>query len=74
LNCLNQERFNNSGIIFDTKTDMIYDKKITTFKSPDLDKLQAVVIDLRTRIYIAVGADTEEAKKRYFARLEEKKP
>lgn len=53
---------------------MIYDKKIVTFKSPDLDKLQAVVIDLRTRIYIAIGADTEEAKKRYFARLEEKKP
>ena len=24
-------------------------------------------------IYIAIGADTEEARKRYFARLEEKK-
>ena len=52
---------------------MIYDKKITTFKSPDLEKLQAVVIDLRTRIYIAIDADPEEAKERYFARLEEKK-
>jgi len=55
-------------------TNMIYDKKIVTFKSPDLEKLQAVVINLRTRIYIPIGADTEEARKRYFARLEEKKP
>lgn len=55
-------------------TNMIYDKKIVTFKSPDLEKLQAVFINSRTRIYIAIGADTEEAKKRYFARLEEKKP
>jgi hypothetical protein len=52
---------------------MIYDKKIVTFKSPDLEKLQAVVINLRTRIYIPLGADIEEAKKRYFAKLEEKK-
>jgi hypothetical protein len=41
---------------------MIYEKKVTPFKSPDLDKLQAMVIDLRTRIYIAIGADVEEAK------------
>lgn len=54
-------------------TNMIYDKKIVTFKSPDLEKLQAVFINSRTIIYIAIGADTEEAKKRYFARLEEKK-
>ena len=58
---------------FDTKTNMIYDKKIVTFKTPDLEKLQAVVIDSRTRIYIAIGADIEKAKQRYIARLEEKK-
>lgn len=52
---------------------MIHEKKIVTFKSPDLEKLQAVVINLRTRIYIAVGADPELARKRYFERLEEKK-
>jgi len=46
---------------------MIYDKKIVTFKSPDLEKLQPVFINLRTTIYIAIGADTEEARKRYFA-------
>lgn len=51
---------------------MIYDKKIATFKSPDLEKLQPVFINLRTTIYIAIGADIEEAKKRYFARLEER--
>ena len=54
-------------------TNMIYDKKIVTFKTPDLEKLQAVVIDSRTRIYIAIGADIEKAKQRYIARLEEKK-
>jgi hypothetical protein len=53
---------------------MINDKKAVIFKSPDLEKLQAVVIDLRTRIYIASGADAEIARKRYFERLEEKKP
>lgn len=52
---------------------MIYDKKIVTFKSPDLEKLQPVFIDLRTIIYVAIGTDTEEARKRYFTRLEEKK-
>ncbi|MFW6370943.1 MAG: hypothetical protein ACOC10_07035 [Bacteroidota bacterium] len=50
------------------------DKKNTAFKSPDLEKLQAVVIDLRTRIYIAIGDDPEKARERYLARLEEKKP
>ncbi|HKL33512.1 MAG TPA: hypothetical protein VJ919_13315 [Tangfeifania sp.] len=53
----------------------MYDnKKNAAVKSPDLENLQAVVIDLRTKIYIPVGADPEEARKRYFARLEEKKP
>lgn len=53
---------------------MIYDKKVVIFKSPDLEKLQAVVIDFKTRIYIPEGADAEKAKKRYFERLEAKKP
>jgi hypothetical protein len=53
---------------------MIYDKKVVIFKSPDLEKLQAVVIDFKTRIYIPAGADAEKAKKRYFERLEVKKP
>ncbi|MDD4756862.1 MAG: hypothetical protein PHG29_12340 [Prolixibacteraceae bacterium] len=53
---------------------MMNDKKNTAFKSPDLEKLQAVVIDVKTRIYIAIGADPEKARENYFARLEAKKP
>jgi len=52
----------------------MYDKKQVVFKSPDLNKLQAVVIDHRTKIYIAVGADPEEAKTRYLTRIANKKP
>jgi len=47
----------------------MYDKKPSVVKTPDLAKLQAVVINLRTIIYIAVGADPEEAKKRYMSRF-----
>lgn len=53
---------------------MMYEKKTPTFKSPDLNKLQEVIINARTRIYIEAGADPEEAKERYFTRLENKKP
>ncbi len=42
------------------------EKKPAIFKSPDLSKLKEVVIDHRTKIYIAPGADTEEAKNRYL--------
>jgi hypothetical protein len=44
------------------------EKKHDHFKSPDLSKLQAVEIDFRTIIYIALGADPEEARERYHAR------
>ncbi|MDX2442722.1 MAG: hypothetical protein QNK30_02870 [Bacteroidales bacterium] len=43
------------------------DKKQATFKSPDLTKLQAVIIDRRTTIYIPLDADAEEAKSRYLS-------
>lgn len=36
--------------------------------SPDIGKLQEVVIDFRTKIYIAFGANPIEAKKRYLLR------
>lgn len=52
----------------------MYDKKQNTFKSPDLTKMQEVIIDLRTKIYIAVGADPQEARNRYFNRIGNKKP
>lgn len=50
------------------------DRKQIVFKSPDLSRLQLVVINKKTRIYIAEGEDPEEARSRYFARLEFKKP
>ncbi|MDY0100010.1 MAG: hypothetical protein RBR81_12490 [Bacteroidales bacterium] len=37
-------------------------------KSPDLSQLREVIIDHRTRIYIAPDADVEEAKNRYLSR------
>jgi hypothetical protein len=40
----------------------------STFKSPDLSKLKAVIIDHRTTIYIAEGADIEQARDKYLAR------
>jgi hypothetical protein len=49
---------------------MSLDKKQVTFKTPDLSKMQEVIIDVRTRIYIEPGADPEEARTRYLARLE----
>jgi hypothetical protein len=52
----------------------MFEKKQAIFKSPDLNKLQAVVIDHRTKIYIAVGADPEEARVRYLTRIANKKP
>lgn len=39
------------------KSRTIPEKKPITFKSPDISKMQEVVIDLRTRIYISPDAD-----------------
>jgi len=50
----------------------MYEKKQPVFHSPDLSKMQVVVIDNRTRIYIAIDADPEEAKLKYISRLEAK--
>lgn len=38
---------------------------IVNFKTPDLSKMKAVVIDYKTVIYIEHGASEEEARKRY---------
>jgi len=46
----------------------MYEKKPIIYKSPDISKLKEVIIDHRTKLYIAPGADVEEAKNRYFAR------
>ncbi|MBK7710670.1 MAG: hypothetical protein IPN67_02935 [Bacteroidales bacterium] len=50
---------------------MVYQKPVfskTTFKSPDLTKLKAVIIDHRTTIYIAQDADSEAARDKYLSR------
>jgi hypothetical protein len=46
----------------------MFDKKPDISKSPDISKLTEVIIDHRTRIYIAPGMDVEEAKNRYLFR------
>jgi len=51
----------------------MFEKKQHDFKTPDLTKMQEVIIDVKTRIYIPVGADPKEAKSRYHSRLESKK-
>ncbi|NOU47490.1 MAG: hypothetical protein HOO86_10560 [Bacteroidales bacterium] len=48
------------------------EKKQNNFESPNISKLQAVVIDYRTTIYIAMGADPKEAKKKYLDRTNNK--
>jgi len=47
----------------------MFEKKSIAFKSPDLSKLREVIIDHRTKIYIALDADIEEAKSRYLSRI-----
>lgn len=46
----------------------MYEKKQPVFKSPDLSKMKEVVIDHRTKIYIAQDEDIEEARNRYLGR------
>jgi putative ubiquitin-RnfH superfamily antitoxin RatB of RatAB toxin-antitoxin module len=48
------------------------EKKQTVFKTPDITRMQEVVINARTKIYIALGADPEEARSRYWARQDAK--
>ena len=48
------------------------EKKGVNFESPNVNKMQAVVIDNKTTIYIAQGADPKEAKKRYLFRINPK--
>ena len=48
------------------------ERKQIIFKTPDVTKMQEVVINPRTKIYIAVGADPEEARRRYLSRQDTK--
>jgi len=44
-------------------------EKQGNIKSPDMTKLQEVIIDYRTKIYISPGADPGEARSRYISRF-----
>lgn len=46
------------------------ERKQIIMKSPDITKMQEVVINQNTKIYIAVGADPEEARSRHWNRPE----
>ncbi|MFZ4547750.1 MAG: hypothetical protein ACOYN4_09960 [Bacteroidales bacterium] len=48
------------------------EKKHAHYDSPNIAKLQAVEIDYKTTIYIALDADPVEAKKRYLFRNNQK--
>lgn len=52
----------------------MFEKKANIFKSPDLSKLKEVIIDHRTKIYIAPDADIEEARSRYLFRVSTMRP
>jgi len=56
------------------RNNLMQEKKQSNFKSPDLSKLQEVVIDFRTRIYIDPKADPHEARSRYITKFGYKRP
>lgn len=47
----------------------MFEKKQNSFKSPDLKNMQEVIIDIRTRIYIALDDDPKEARERYLSKF-----
>jgi len=51
------------------KSSRIVNKKQTVHKTPNTAKMQEVVIDGRTSIYIDIDADPVQARDRYLARL-----
>ena len=53
-----------------TKSKKVLVKKQPAYKTPNLSKMQEVIIDARTRIYVGLDEDPEVARSRYLARLE----
>jgi hypothetical protein len=49
------------------------EKKHIHIDSPNTSKLQAVVIDHKTTIYVSLDADPEEARQRFLFRTSAKK-
>lgn len=62
-----------AGLFIVINEDMI-EKRPIVHNSPDLSKMKEVIIDHRTRIYIAPDADAVEARSRYLANLKNRKP
>ena len=48
-------------------------KPVNNYTSPDLSKMQKVIIDMKTIIYIPLDADPQQAKTAYLSRLAAKK-
>lgn len=48
------------------------ERKQIVFKTPDITKMQEVVINYRTKLYIAIDADPELARSKYWARQDAK--
>lgn len=48
-------------------------KANNTYTSPDLTKMQAVIIDVKTTLYIAINANPKTARSNYFSRINAKK-
>jgi hypothetical protein len=61
-----------AGLFIEIKI-VMNEKKSIIAKSPDLSKLKEVIVDHRTKIYIAPDADIEEAKNRYLYRITAKR-
>jgi len=60
--------------LFIVISEIMIEKKPVIHTSPDLSKMKEVVIDHRTKIYIAPDADPAEAKLRYLANLKNRRP
>jgi hypothetical protein len=58
-----------NGLFNDNLSFKLMNEKNNIIKSSDTAKLQEVIIDNRTRIYISPDADPVEAKSRYIARF-----
>ena len=45
----------------------MFEKKQIDLTSPDISKLKVVVIDAKTRIYVQMDVDPEEARTKYWS-------
>lgn len=51
------------------KGNNMFEKKNNNYKSPNLNDLQEVKIDGRTRIYVSTDEDPKKARERYLSRF-----